>query len=351
MLIIRPAVTGDLGSVVELAKQAGVGVTSLPPIPERLQGRLEQSEKSFRSRIKPEHAYYLFALEDTEKPGAAGVSAIQARVGLDEVWYNYRVSNCVHASSELGIHQQTSTLYLTNDMTDCSEICTLFLSPSARQGGNGHLLSKARMMFMADHLELFSEKLFAEMRGVSDEQGVSPFWESLGRKFFSLDFPQADFLTGAGSKAFIAELMPKYPIYLPFLSEEARASLAQVHAHTRPALALLSDEGFRYNGLVDIFDGGPVVEVFVSDIRCIRESRKFYVVVSNSLKPDPFESGEALLVSNRRFEDYRATLVHRNQIRDDSLLLTPGQATGLQVMAGDVVRATELKAVQAEEAG
>ena len=31
-----------------------------------------------------------------------GVSAIQARVGLDDVWYNYRVANTVNAFKEMG---------------------------------------------------------------------------------------------------------------------------------------------------------------------------------------------------------------------------------------------------------
>jgi arginine N-succinyltransferase len=33
------------------------------------------------------------------------------------------------------------------------------------------------------------------MRGISDEQGHSPFWESLGRHFFKMEFSQADYLT------------------------------------------------------------------------------------------------------------------------------------------------------------
>lgn len=61
------------------------------------------------------------------------------------------------------------------------------------------------------------------MRGMSDEEGRSPFWESLGRHFFKMEFSQADYLTEVSNKAFIAELMPKkFPLYTCFLSEEAR---------------------------------------------------------------------------------------------------------------------------------
>ena len=69
---------------------------------------------------------------------------------------------------------------------------------------NGRLLSKARFLFMAEFRDLFGDKVIAEMRGMSDEQGRSPFWESLGRHFFKMEFSQADYLTGVGNKSFIA---------------------------------------------------------------------------------------------------------------------------------------------------
>ena len=34
------------------------------------------------------------------------------------------------------------TLYLSNDLTGCSELCSLFLHPDYRQGNHGKLLSK-----------------------------------------------------------------------------------------------------------------------------------------------------------------------------------------------------------------
>ena len=98
------------------------------------------------------------------------------------------------------------------------------------------------------------------MRGVSDENGRSPFWEWLEAHFFSMDFPTADYLTGIGNKVFIAELMPKYPIYVNLLSQEAQNVIGKVHKKTEPALRLLQEEGFSCRGYVDIFDGGPTVE-------------------------------------------------------------------------------------------
>ena len=152
-------------------------------------------------------------------------------------------------------------------------LCTLFLNPDFRGGGNGTLLSKSRFLFMAEHRERFNERGIAEMRGWSDEQGHSPFWEALGRKFFDMEYARADHLTAVSTKAFIAELMPRYPVYTTLLPEEAQRVIGMVHPNTEPALRMLKAEGFRYQGYVDMFDGGAAVDVLFEDIKAIKRSR------------------------------------------------------------------------------
>ncbi|MDQ7049279.1 MAG: arginine N-succinyltransferase [Enterobacterales bacterium] len=56
------------------------------------------------------------------------------------------------------------------------------------------------------------------------KKDVHLFWAWLEENFFSIDFPTADYLTGTGNKVFIAELMPKHPIYVSLLSNEAQKS-------------------------------------------------------------------------------------------------------------------------------
>lgn len=90
----------------------------------------------------------------------------------------------VHASKELNVYNALPTLFLSNDHTGSSELCTLFLDPDWRKEGNGYLLSKSRFMFMAAFRDKFNDKVVAEMRGVIDEHGYSPFWQSLGKRFF-----------------------------------------------------------------------------------------------------------------------------------------------------------------------
>lgn len=341
--VIRPIAPGDLDDLYEMARSAGVGVTTLPADHELLRDRIERSVLSFARQIEPELASYLFALEDTAAGRIVGVCGIDSRVGLDEVWYNYRLSNTVNSSRELGVHVQNPTLYLTNDMTNCSELCTLFLDQEWRGDGRGPLLSRSRFHFLAEFPELFSEKIFAELRGVSDEDGRSPFWEALGRRFFNMDFYQADMLTGRGNKSFIAELMPKHPIYLALLNDEAREVVGQVHDNTRPALRMLEAEGFNFNGLLDIFDAGPVIEAFTHTIRAIRDSRVCPVVLVAASTSRAAAAQDRVMVSNRRFEGFRVLAVPAAAVTDLGLELCPDEAAALEVTSGDTVRLVSLK--------
>lgn len=343
MMVIRPINKSDAADFCRLAKSTGFGVTSLPDNPELLQHKIENAEKAFAKKVEAPHAKYLFVLEDTETQSVVGVCGIEAQVGLDEVWYNYRISTTVNASKELGIHNQTPTLYLTNDLTGCTEVCSLFLEPDYRKNSNGLLLSKSRFLFLADFPEMFSDKVFAEMRGFSDEHGRSPFWESLGKKFFTMEFSRADYITGVEGKAFIAELMPKYPIYLPFLTSEAQQVVGHVHADTEPARAMLEKEGFNFNGFIDIFDGGPAIEAFVNNIRAIRESFKRYAQVVKNPKSNGVANSSLYLVSNRQFSDFRVALVPGSSIRQDTIDIPVEMAEQLKVCSGDVLRAVSLR--------
>jgi len=80
-----------------------------------------------------------------------------------------------------------------------------------------------------------------------------------GRHFFEVDFPTADALSFQNKK-FIADLMPKHPIYIPLLPPEAQAVIGNVNDASRTALSILEREGFEFNGMVDIFEAGPVVQ-------------------------------------------------------------------------------------------
>ncbi|WP_207061343.1 arginine N-succinyltransferase [Motiliproteus sp. SC1-56] len=336
MMLIRPIEARDWDSLWSLAHKTGPGFTSLQPDEGAVRDKMEWALASFAAETPLAEALYLFVLEDTENGTIAGISGIESAVGLRDPWYNYRVGTLVHASRELGVYNPIDTLTLSNDHTGQSEICTLFLDPEYRHSKNGSLLSKARFMFMAEFASRFTDNVIAEMRGFSDGGGISPFWEGLGRHFFSIDFTEADQLSGR-NKVFIAELMPRHPIYTNMLPEAARNAIAQTHPDTTPARRLLESEGFRYTGYIDIFDGGPLLETRVQDIRLVRDSRycKAQVV-------DHAPGGELFMLANTRMEDFRCCLSPLAMDGSHILNLTPAVAEALNIDTGDTLRVASL---------
>ena len=336
-MIVRPVRSADLPALIDLARSTGAGLTTLPANEARLAHRVGWAEKAFRGEAERADADYLFVLED-DAGKVVGISAVAGAVGLREPWYNYRVGLTVSASQELNIHRQVPTLFMANDLTGNSELCSLFLHAGYRTGLNGRLLSKARFLFIAEFRELFGDKVIAEMRGVSDERGRSPFWESLGRHFFKMEFSQADYLTGVGNKAFITELMPKFPLYACFLSEDARGVIGRVHPDTEPALAMLKAEGFSYQGYVDIFDAGPAIEAETAKIRAVRDSQNLVLAIGT-----PGDDAEPFLVHNRKRQDCRITAAPA-RLAAGTLVVDPLTAKRLRLSAGDQVRAVPLAA-------
>lgn len=335
-MIVRPVRSSDLPALIELARSTGPsGLTTLPANEERLAQRVGWAEKSFRGDAERADTDYLFVLENDEGL-VVGISAIAGAVGLREPWYNYRVGLTVSASQELKIYREIPTLFLANDLTGNSELCSLFLHADYRNGLSGGLLSKARLLFIAEFPELFGKKVIAEMRGMSDAAGRSPFWESLGRHFFKMEFSQADYLTGIGNRAFVAELMPRFPLYTCFLSEAAREVIGRVHGDTEPALGMLEREGFTYQGYVDIFDAGPAIECETGKIRGVRDSQTLVLAIGT-----PGDDATPYIIHNRKREDCRITAAPA-RLAAGTLVVDPHTAKRLRLGAGDHVRAVPL---------
>ncbi len=345
MFYIRPIAQGDLASVFALSERTGAGLTSLPANRERLASRIERSLASFAGRAERADACHVFVLVASvphEPERVVGISAIEAAVGLKEPWYNYHVGTLVHASHALSVYTVAPTLFLANDHTGHTELCSLFLDQAYRQGKNGMLLAKCRLLFIAEFAARFAPKLIAELRGRLDADGKSPFWEGLGRHFFAMEYTTADYLTGIGQKSFIAELMPKHPVYVNLLPPDARDAIGKVHRDTEPARAMLEQEGFRYEGYVDIFDAGPTLECFRDDVHAIRQSALMTVTLEEEDPvPDSLTDNILWLVCNRRFAEFRA-IVAPAPARTDRFPLMPYAAEALGVAEGDAVRAVPI---------
>jgi len=336
MLVIRSIAASDLDPLIEMARQVGGGMTTLKPDRKMLGDRVECAVASFAGTIAPEERDYMFVMEDTESGQLAGICAIKGAVGLTEPFYNYRIGTLVHSSRELNVFTRMETLYLSNDLTGATELCSLFLQPDYRKGYNGKWLSKSRFLFIAQFQQLFTEKIIAEMRGYLLEDGTSPFYEGLGRHFFKMDFNHVDSLTAIGKKSFIAELMPRQPLYVDYLPQSAREVIGQVHRSTLPARKLLEQEGMHYEGYVDIFDAGPVLQGRVKELRSVRDS-----VLRVASEGRSEGDTECLLVSNTKLDDFRMVLAQA-PVDGLELALSAQELALLHVQAGDPVRTLSL---------
>ncbi len=284
MWTLRTAVAEDLPALVALAGDAGPGLTTFPADEQRLTQRLAASDAGDEP--------LLVLCDPAGHP--RGVSGLVRRVGhsaQDEPFYAYRRERSIHRSEGLGVRREIEALHLMAQYDGPSEIGTLFLHPSARGGGLGRLLSLGRFLLMANQPQVFQPGVIAELRGVVDEHGRSPFWDALGSHFFGVSYADADARSNR-DKRFIAELMPTHPIYVPLLPDPARAVIGQVHPHTVPAQRLLESEGFYATNLVDIFDAGPALRCDVQAIRTVRQSRVGPCAIDDSLYDRP---GEALI--------------------------------------------------------
>jgi arginine N-succinyltransferase len=277
----------------------------------------------------------MFVMEDTANRKLAGVCAIKGAVGLTEPFYNYRIGTLVHSSRELDVFTRMETLYLSNDLTGATELCSLFLLPDYRTGYNGKWLSKSRFLFIAQFQHLFTEKIIAEMRGYQLDDGTSPFYEGLGRHFFKMDFNHVDNLTALGKKSFIAELMPRQPLYVDYLPEDAQEVIGKVHRSTLPARKLLEQEGMHFEGYIDIFDAGPVLQGRVAELRAVRDS-----VLALAEEGVPGDEGGQVLVSNTRLADFRMVLAQGGV--GATVALSAQQLAQLHCQPGEQVRTLSL---------
>jgi arginine N-succinyltransferase len=157
-----------------------------------------------------------------------------------------------------------------------------------------------------------------------------------------MEYSRADYLTGTGQKSFIAELMPRHPVYVTLLPQAARDAIGAVHADTAPARAMLEQEGFRYEGYVDIFDAGPTLECTRENIDAVRRSSVMTCTLGEEDPvPDSLTDDILWLVCNRKLAGFRA-LVTAAPPRVDRFPLLPYAAEVLGVAEGDSVRVVPL---------
>ncbi|MES2290490.1 MAG: arginine N-succinyltransferase [Pseudomonadota bacterium] len=271
---MRPARASDLPALYEMAKLTGGGFTNLPADRKSLAKTLERSEESL-SRADDTLAADRVAmmLENTATGAIRGTCQIFSKIGENAPFYSYRISALTQSSTALKRTFRAEMLTLVTDFEGASEVGGLFLHPHERAGGLGMLLARSRYLYIRQHRPRFADRLFAELRGVIDEGGGSPFWDGLAGKFFGMSFQEADAFNAINGHQMIADLMPKHPVYTALLPDSARLVMGIPHSSGRAAMRMLESEGLVHDHYIDIFDGGPTMHTLTDRVRSVAQSR------------------------------------------------------------------------------
>ena len=329
---LRAAHIDDLEHLYEMAKLTGGGFTNLPADRDALTRKLERAGQAFsRTDDTLGDDQFTLVLENMETGQVRGTCQIFSQVGQQWPFYSYRLNTLTQHSQELDRTVRAELLSLVTDLEGSSEVGGLFLHPGERAGGHGLLLARSRYLFIAMHRARFADRILAELRGVIDDRGGSPFWDGVAGRFFGMTFQEADYFNATNGNQFIADLMPKHPVYVEMLSDEARKVIGVPHPSGRAAMRMLENEGFAAEGYVDIFDGGPSMTARTDNVKSVREAREATV---SSVDLD---GGEKALLAAGRLSGFKSAYGRREMREDGTLAIDAACAKALEVGMGDTV--------------
>lgn len=338
--IIRPANMDDLQPIYEMAKRTGGGFTNLPPDRKALLQKLERSAAGF-DRVGEDVAddLYVFVLQNTATGEVRGTCQIFGKVGQRWPFYSYRIGALTQHSVELERTFRADILNLSTDLEGATEVGGLFLHPGERAGGLGMLIARSRYLFIRNHRQRFADRTIAELRGVIDEAGGSPFWDGVAGRFFGMSFQEADEFNAKFGNQFIADLMPKHPVYIAMLPDSAKTVIGVPHPSGRAAMRMLENEGFAWENYVDIFDGGPTMTARTDQIRSIRDA-KDVIITAVSDDVGEHKSGDKKLITLGRLHAFKAAYGWIDDKGDD-VIVDSNCARTLGISAGDAVTYVE----------
>ncbi|MBV8666798.1 MAG: arginine N-succinyltransferase [Burkholderiaceae bacterium] len=337
MFVVRPARISDIAALEALASVATPGVHTLPKTRAAITRAVDRSTASFAVQVDmPSEEAYMFVLESLADRSLVGTAAIAATAGSNGTFFAFRNDVIQQVSRDLNISHNVHALTLCSDLTGHSQLSSFYVRNLRAAGTEAALLSRARLMFAACAPHRFGDRFFASLAGVTDGSGHSPFWEALGRKFFRMEFLEAErLIEGARNRSLIVELMPHYPVYVPLLAGAAQAAMGQVHVEGELPFRLLSEEGFESDEFIDIFDGGPILQAHKHALRAFSSGLTRRVTAA----ADSVDGQKAAyLVASGTAEDFRAVLIDTSPLETRENVSLPETALrALDVVAGDTV--------------
>lgn len=215
----------------------------------------------------PEHRASLVPSRDDESLLVAcayervvGCVRVRRAIGLDTPRWWYHVGCLVLAAPELRLFHRQRTLLLGSDHTGAAELADLACDPALAHPERSATY-RALIEAASDALRRTCDgaaRVIAELPGRSVD-GASPFWSGLGRHFYNGDPRAAAARLGPEWRHHLAALLPRAPLLVSFLAEDAQAALGTTSAPVE-LVAALESCGLHAGQHVTIDDGGPVYE-------------------------------------------------------------------------------------------
>jgi arginine N-succinyltransferase len=314
----------DLPTLHKLSKM--VHFINLPPDQEIIADKIRNSRKSFlraardaKTVHKPKREattsgisektaladIFMFVIEEVNTEGCIGTSQVISQMGgpgHPNVCFKLETREKYAEDLKFGAKHTIARVYL--DESGPSELGGLIMQPSFRGHKQklGRFVALVRFHFIGLHRKMFRSTILAEMMAPITAKGESLVWDTLGRRFIPLSYDEADRFCQY-SRAFMTDLLPEGDIHLSLLPPQARAQIGEVGPDTLPARRMLERLGFRYEGFVDPFDGGPYLTANTDEIELVRDS--FLAPLGPSIKHE--QTNQAGIVSVLNSDgDFRA---------------------------------------------
>lgn len=318
MFYIRSVQESDLDDLFSLSQH--LAFINLPPDKRMLGNKIRSSLKAFGGdETNNADDYFIFVLIDSSSDKLIGVSMIHGKHGTDsEPHFYLTVGHEKKYSQSINTGFIHGTLKLGIETDGWTEIGGLILSPDYRGNPDklGKQLSFCRFLFMAEHPKKFTELIHSELMPPLDNNGNSPLWEALGRRFMNMNYQDADKLSRE-NKEFILSLFPQGIIYETLLTPEARDSIGRVGHQTEPVKKMLESIGFNYTNEVDPFDGGPHYRAKLTDLKPVKNSFMGEFAMGE-------ENGNSPLLIRFNHSKYQFfSLYCSGQVKDSVVYLSP----------------------------
>jgi arginine N-succinyltransferase len=327
---IRNVTPNDIDDLYELSQL--VSFINLPNDRKLILEKIESSYQCFKSPDKDlSKNWYIFVLVNANTEKVIGVSMIHAQHGTEEEPHFYLSVDHEHKySSTINTGFTHGTLKLGLETDGPSEIGGLVLHPDYRKNDFklGKQISFVRFLYISMFSKRFKKHIHSELMPPLDENGNSPLWEAIGRRFMNMDYQEADVLS-RNNKEFILSLFPSENIYMTLLPLEAREAIGQVGNDTLPVKKMLESIGFEYTNEVDPFDGGPHYQASQERIKPILESTEYEI----ELSPEKLKDAK----------NYLLTLEHPDFIFYSVIVKANKKGNKLIVEKSDVLKLDKIK--------